>query len=374
MLSGSELVFAGLAAAAAGLVNAIAGGGTLISFPTLAALGLTDIVANITNTVASARAISAGRSRRERSCRTKEAPYNAHPSRDHRRSFRGHSPPVYQRKDLPPACPIPYPDRRGTACDPGPVRNWIRLHTGHDGTDGKGCRNAALPVSLAAVYGGYFGPYLSVIILAVLGLFLDDTLTRLNALKQCISFATNIAAALFFLFSALFIRPLALIMAVGALIGGAVGGRIAGRITPNTHVARLRVGRRQGRGPAQATGRRVRPGVAALYNGRAALSHPTYDPNFLGSYWLAARPTYRLRGLRRGSRQGNVFFAGEHCDVPYQGFMEGAARTGTRAARQILADLASARGRDERRRRPARQLSELLGSPRPGRSPCSGPR
>ncbi len=70
------------------------------------------------------------------------------------------------------------------------------------------------------------------IILAVLGLFLDDTLTRLNALKQCISFATNIAAALFFLFSGLIIWPLALIMAVGALIGGAVGGRIAGRIDP----------------------------------------------------------------------------------------------------------------------------------------------
>ncbi len=52
MLSGSELVFAGLAAAAAGLVNAIAGGGTLISFPTLVALGVPDIVANITNTVA----------------------------------------------------------------------------------------------------------------------------------------------------------------------------------------------------------------------------------------------------------------------------------------------------------------------------------
>jgi monoamine oxidase len=83
----------------------------------------------------------------------------------------------------------------------------------------------------------------------------------------------------------------------------------------------------------------VWPGVAALYNGRAALSHPTYDPNFLGSYscWLLGQYT-GFAGYE-GVRQGNVFFAGEHCDVPYQGFMEGAARTGTRAARQILADL-----------------------------------
>jgi hypothetical protein len=112
------------------------------------------------------------------------------------------------------------------------VRDWIRRNTGHDGTDTRGCRNAALPVGLAAVYGGYFGPGLSVIILAVLGLFFDDTLTRLNALKQCISFATNVAAAVFFLFSGLIIWPLALVMAAGALIGGAVGGHAAGRIDP----------------------------------------------------------------------------------------------------------------------------------------------
>ena len=68
--------------------------------------------------------------------------------------------------------------------------------------------------------------------LAVLGLFLDDTLTRLNALKQCISLATNVAAAVFFLFSGLVIWPLAIIMAAGALIGGAIGGHVAGRIDP----------------------------------------------------------------------------------------------------------------------------------------------
>ena len=79
-----------------------------------------------------------------------------------------------------------------------------------------------------------FGPGLSVIVLAVLGLFIDDNLTRLNALKQCISLAVNTAAAVFFLFTVV-IWPLALVMAVGALLGGAAGGTIAGRI-----VARLR--------------------------------------------------------------------------------------------------------------------------------------
>ncbi len=47
-----DFLLVGLAAVAAGLVNALAGGGTLITFPTLTALGIPAIVANVTNTVA----------------------------------------------------------------------------------------------------------------------------------------------------------------------------------------------------------------------------------------------------------------------------------------------------------------------------------
>ena len=93
---------------------------------------------------------------------------------------------------------------------------------------------AILPVGLASVYGGYFGAGLSVIILAVLGLVLNDSLTRLNALKQVISFSANLAAALFFVLSGKILWPVALVMAVGALLGGALGGRLAGRIQPRT--------------------------------------------------------------------------------------------------------------------------------------------
>jgi hypothetical protein len=233
MLSGSELVFAGLAAAAAGLVNAIAGGGTLISFPTLVALGVPDIVANITNTVALCPGYIGGAfAQREDLAGQKKRLIMLIPAGIIGGLFGGILLLYINEKTFHLLVPFLILIGAALLAIQNRVRNWIRLHTGHDGTDGKGCRNAALPVGLAAVYGGYFGPGLSVIILAVLGLFLDDTLTRLNALKQCISFATNIAAALFFLFSGLIIWPLALIMAVGALIGGAVGGRIAGRIDP----------------------------------------------------------------------------------------------------------------------------------------------
>ena len=47
-----DFLLAGLAAVAAGLVNALAGGGTLITFPTLTALGISAVIANVTNTVA----------------------------------------------------------------------------------------------------------------------------------------------------------------------------------------------------------------------------------------------------------------------------------------------------------------------------------
>jgi uncharacterized membrane protein YfcA len=91
-----------------------------------------------------------------------------------------------------------------------------------------------LPVGLASIYGGYFGAGLSVIVLSALGVTLEDSLTRLNALKQAVAFAVNVAAAIFFIFSGQVVWTAAIVMAVGALIGGTLGGRLAGRIKPST--------------------------------------------------------------------------------------------------------------------------------------------
>jgi uncharacterized membrane protein YfcA len=66
----------------------------------------------------------------------------------------------------------------------------------------------------------------------VLGLVFEDNLTRLNALKQCVSLVINVAAAVFFIFSGLVVWPVAVVMAAGALTGGMIGGKIAGRIDP----------------------------------------------------------------------------------------------------------------------------------------------
>ncbi|HSM70339.1 MAG TPA: sulfite exporter TauE/SafE family protein, partial [Anaerolineales bacterium] len=114
-----------------------------------------------------------------------------------------------------------------------PVRVWLTKRM----AEGQGSgleRLTWLSVGVASVYGGYFGAGLSVIVLSALGLTLEDTLTRLNALKQAVAFSVNIAAATFFLFSGRVIWSAALVMAIGALVGGALGGRLAGRIKPST--------------------------------------------------------------------------------------------------------------------------------------------
>jgi monoamine oxidase len=80
----------------------------------------------------------------------------------------------------------------------------------------------------------------------------------------------------------------------------------------------------------------VFPGISAHYTGRAALSYPTGDPFLLGSYscWRVGQYT-RFAGYE-GVRQGPVHFAGEHCSIEFQGYMEGAAREGARAAGEIV--------------------------------------
>jgi monoamine oxidase len=84
---------------------------------------------------------------------------------------------------------------------------------------------------------------------------------------------------------------------------------------------------------------RAWPGARKHFTGKATLSHLTADPYARGSYsgWL--RGQYTLFAGYERVRQGNVLFAGEHCSVILQGFMEGAAREGARAARDVLHDL-----------------------------------
>ena len=89
-----------------------------------------------------------------------------------------------------------------------------------------------IAVFAASVYGGFFSAGMSVLILAVVGMTIFDSFTRLNALKQILAFTVNIAAVLFFLGSSYVIWSATAVMAVAALIGGALGGKLAAQMNP----------------------------------------------------------------------------------------------------------------------------------------------
>ncbi len=84
---------------------------------------------------------------------------------------------------------------------------------------------------------------------------------------------------------------------------------------------------------------KIFPGVTAQWNGKAMLSTPATDPNFNCSYAYWKPGQYVGFSGYEGMRQGNIHFAGEHCSVNFQGFMEGGASEGVRAANEILGDL-----------------------------------
>jgi uncharacterized protein len=87
-------------------------------------------------------------------------------------------------------------------------------------------------VFLTAIYGGYFGAAQGVILIALLGIFVDDHLQRLNAAKNVLAALVNgVAATLFIIFAPIAWLPAAL-LAIGSTIGGQIGARVGRRLAP----------------------------------------------------------------------------------------------------------------------------------------------
>jgi hypothetical protein len=82
-------------------------------------------------------------------------------------------------------------------------------------------------VFVAAVYGSYFGAGLGVLLLAVLGILISDSLQRLNGLKSVLSFVVNIVGVLIFLFSGQVVWAFAGVLLVSSYLGGLLGARVA---------------------------------------------------------------------------------------------------------------------------------------------------
>jgi hypothetical protein len=221
------------AALVAGFINAIAGGGTLVSFPVLLAIGIPPVVANVTNTVALVPGTIGGmwsqrsefHSQYRRLLRLLPVAIvggvaggllliNTSES-----SFRSIIPYLILLATLLLAVQVP-------------VKNWVVARMGNVHHEKHSPLFMLAMVFMAAIYGGYFGAGLGVILMAVLGLVTDDSLTSLNFLKQALGFAINLAAAIYFAFSGMVDWMVALVMIFGSLLGGLIGGRLAGKIKP----------------------------------------------------------------------------------------------------------------------------------------------
>jgi uncharacterized membrane protein YfcA len=224
------LVCAG--AFAAGLVNAVAGGGTLISFPILTALGMPPVVANVTNTVALCPGYLGATLVQRNLLVDQNARLWWFIPAGVLGGLGGALLLLVTGERLFSAV-IPWLILLATLLMAAgePINQWLTRHQKAK-KNNNGEAFVSIPVALASVYGGYFGAGLSVIILAVLGIALRETLMRLNALKQAIALSVNIAAAVVFIFSGKTDWLVAAVMAVGALAGGGAGARLSGKINP----------------------------------------------------------------------------------------------------------------------------------------------
>jgi uncharacterized membrane protein YfcA len=218
-----------VAGVAAGAVNAIAGGGSLITFPTLIATGLPSVDANVTNSVSvfpgyvssvvGSRADLAGQGRRVRVILPTSllgsvggcALLLLTPAR----AFEVVVPFLV----LGAAATLAFQEKlRGLVGHPrhlSPRRAAVTLQ---------------LVVFVGAIYGGYFGAALGVMYVAALALILDEPLNRINALKNVLSAAVGLVTVLVFTFFANVHWGAVLTLAPATIVGGYAGAKLARRL------------------------------------------------------------------------------------------------------------------------------------------------
>ncbi len=228
-LSWLGIIAVAAAGLGAGTINSIVGSGSLITFPTLVALGLPPFIANITNTVGitSGNASSIHGYRRElvgqRERMLALVPFSAvggitggtllliRPS-----AFVGIVPWLVL---LAVALVIVQPRLTTFLRSRGPRH----IH---------GSKWLKLGLFASGVYGGYFGAAQGVIMIAIMAIGLEETWQRINALKNVCGFVANATAGILFVIFAHVNWVYVLILAISSIFGGQLGAHI-GRRLPN---------------------------------------------------------------------------------------------------------------------------------------------
>ncbi|WP_341953657.1 sulfite exporter TauE/SafE family protein [Salinibacterium sp. TMP30] len=238
MIPWDVVVLAG-AGLLAGMVNAMAGGGTLISFPILLGLGMPAVVANVTSAVG----LSSG---------------YLGAAIEYRRELNGQGARMWALVPfalvggllgaivllLAPAAifraAAPYLVLSSCALMAAqPIlsrlvkkRAVAREKERPTTTIPHTTISVRVGVLLAGIYGAYFGAGLGILLLAVLGILIDDSLQRLNGLKAALSLAVNFVSVTLFILSGHVSWVAAGTIFAAAAIGGIVGARVARVLSP----------------------------------------------------------------------------------------------------------------------------------------------
>lgn len=234
MESLGDVVTAAAAGLGAGFVNGAAGGGSLVSYPLLLATGLDARTANVTNTVGLLTGYVGG----------------ALGFRDQLRSQRA------RLRELAPVAllggaggavlllatsesafeavvPVLILGACGLFGVQPRLRRTVVARRGHGAVHDPDRRLRAVAVAAVfatAVYGGYFGAGIGVILLAILGLVLDDPLPTVNGVRGVLSLLVNVVAALVFAVLADVDWAVAGVLAATCLVGGYAGARLSLRL------------------------------------------------------------------------------------------------------------------------------------------------
>lgn len=229
-MSGWEYIAVFLAGVGAGTINTVVGSGTLITFPTLLAVGLPPVTANVTNTVGL-------------------WPGSVSGAWGYRRELRGQGRRLLRLGTATVTgavigavalLTLPgsvfgaiVPVLVGLGCVLVLLQPWIsarvRRRTEHRQHTGWGLWSLVLGTG---VYGGYFGAAQGVLLMAILGIGLDEDLQRLNAAKNVLAALANIVAAVVFVAVAEVSWVDAGLVAAGSILGGQLGALVGRRLPP----------------------------------------------------------------------------------------------------------------------------------------------
>lgn len=235
-MSWTDLLLILLAGGAAGFVNTVVGTGTLITFPTLLALGVPPLLANVSNSIGLAPGSLSGALASKRELvgqRSRIIRYGL-------ASLIGSVGGAFLLLRLPPAAfDAIVPVLIGLGCVLVVIGPWLsRLVAARRERLGLADGPAIGPPWLFAAivftgaYGGYFGAAQGVLVIAVMGVALSETLPRINGLKNVLTMIANAVAGLVFVVISDVDWWVVAALAVGSVLGAQGGARVGRKLPP----------------------------------------------------------------------------------------------------------------------------------------------